>query len=293
MEEKHDNVGFDHLLGRLKLAKVWLCLLVGLSALFGFLMAAGKFSFSGGSLALGIFFLAMGGATLNSWQEKATDSKMTRTRKRPMVRGEFSGGQALMQATLLLTVGTVLAAIASISAALFALIGLILYNLIYTPLKKKSLLAIFPGAVCGAVPPCAGWLAGGGGIDDYRFWLLFVLFFLWQIPHFWLVMLMHREDYIGGPYPSLLDIFPDGVVKGFFLPWVGSLLIAMLLFSLLPGEGYAGTRWLVILNCLLLGGMFLFQLVRRKRPAYKVLFIALNLSLMVHMGVISLASLLH
>ena len=133
----------------------------------------------------------------------------------------------------------------SLYAALFGLAGLVLYNFVYTPLKKRSLFAIFPGAVCGAIPPCVGWIGGGGSVNAYSFLLLFGLFFLWQMPHFWLVMLMHREDYIGGPYPSLLDRFSDVVVKGFFLPWIGSLLVVMMFFPIVSGHGVIWVRWLI------------------------------------------------
>ena len=205
--------------GRFQLAKIRLCLLIGLSALFGFLMAAGELSVLGILLAIGIFLLAMGGATLNSWQERALDSRMQRTRKRPMAVGEFSSRQAFIQASLLIVGGwLILAGTASFSVALFALTGLVIYNMVYTPLKRKSQLAIFPGAVCGAIPPCVGWLGGGGSLYDYHFWLLFGLFFLWQMPHFWLVMMMHQKDYIKGPYPSLLDQFPTWRSRVFSYP---------------------------------------------------------------------------
>lgn len=283
----------NYLAGRLRLAKIWLCLLVGLSTLFGYLMAAGSFSVAGLLLGGGVFLLASGGATLNSWQERLLDRRMQRTRSRPMARGEFSASQALTQAVLLVAGGFwLISGAASVSAACFALGGLLIYNFVYTPLKTKSLFALFPGAVCGAVPPCVGWIGGGGWLNAYNFWLLFGLFFLWQIPHFWLVMLKHRNDYIGGPYPSLLDRFPDTIVKGFFLPWLGSLLVVMMLFPLVAGQGLVWVRWGIILNCLLLGGLFVFQLGGKSRPDYTVLFMALNLALIFHMAIVTLALLM-
>lgn len=286
--------GFDRLLGRLRLAKVWLCLLIGTSTLFGYLMVRGAITVEGVLISLGIFLLSMGGATVNSCQERAVDKKMERTRNRPMARGEFSLFQAGMQGGLLLAGGLIAIYFgsASILAVFLAGSGIALYNLVYTPLKKQSLFAIFPGAVCGAIPPCVGWIGGGGDVADYRFWLLFVLFFLWQIPHFWLVMLMHRQDYRRGVFPSLLDRFPDGVVKGFFVPWVGSLLTIMLLFAILPDQGLAGARWWIVINCLVLGTLFLFQFSSRQQPAYRLLFVTLNISLVVHMGAVSVGLLM-
>lgn len=280
----------DRLRRRFRLAKIWLSLLVGLSTLFGSMMASEKLSITGGFLGVGVYLLAMGGATLNSWQEREPDGHMQRTRRRPMVKREFSDRQALVQASLLIAIGCIiLVCSASFFSAFFALAGLVIYNLVYTPLKKKSLFAIFPGAVCGAIPPCVGWIGVGGGVNDYRFWLLFGLFFLWQIPHFWLVMMMYPEDYTQGPNPSLLDKFPQKAVKFFFIPWIGSLLVTMLLFMFQPNPGVISFSWLIVFNCTVLGGLFVFQLGIQKQPAYRLLFIALNMALVVHMGVVSLA----
>lgn len=293
MVDRERKKGLMNFIGRFRLAKFWLCLLVGLSTLFGYLMAAGQFSWSGFVLGSGIFLLAMGGATLNSQQERLLDSRMQRTQLRPMVLGEFSEKQAYFQAFLLIIFGMFCIYRASFFyAAVLSLAGIILYNFVYTPLKKKTVFALFPGAVCGAVPPCVGWLGGGGSVNAYSFLLLFSLFFLWQIPHFWLVMLMHRKDYIDGPYRSLLERFSDVVIKGFFLPWIGSLLIVMLYFPVVAGQGVLWLRWLIVINCLVLGGLFVFQLARKTRPDYKLLFIALNSALVFHMGGVSLAVLL-
>lgn len=282
-----------HLFARFRLAKIWLCLLVGLSTLFGYLMAAGEVSFTGFFLGGGIFLLATGGATLNSYQERLHDSKMQRTNSRPMVIGEFSGTQALLQAFLLLGAGwAVIAYSGSFFAAFFALCGIVLYNFVYTPLKKISIFALFPGAVCGAIPPCVGWIGGGGGMYAYAFWLVFWLFFLWQIPHFWLVMLMHRDDYVGGPYPSLLDRFSEVIIKGFFLPWIGALLVIMMYFPIVSGQGILWFEWTIIINCLVLGMIFVYELGTKLQPNYRMLFIVLNCALIIHMAVVSLAVLI-
>ena len=293
MQTNENITGLNRLAGRLRLAKIWLCLLIGLSTLFGYLMARGELRLAGLATSLGIFFLAMGEATFNSYQERELDACMARTRNRPLVRKEFNARQAIAQAILLVLTGTLLiwSSTASLLATLLGLSGIVLYNLVYTPMKRRSLLAILPGAVCGALPPCVGWVSGGGEVTAYNFWLLFALFFLWQIPHFWLVMLMHKQDYQNGLFPSLLDRFPDGVIRGFFIPWVGSLLAVMLLYSFLPGHGFIVGRWWLMANCLLLAMFFLFQLGKKRKPAYRFLFVALNVSLLLHMGVVSAAML--
>ena len=81
-------------------------------------------------------------------------------------------------------------------------------------------------------------------------------------------------------------------VKGFFIPWIGSLLTAMILFVLIPELEMAVAKLLIILNCSLLGGLFILQLGTKTRPEYRLLFLALNFALIVHMSIVSLAVLL-
>ena len=92
----------------------------------------------------------------------------------------------------------------TLSPVLVAIFAVILYNGVYTPLKKKSVLAIIPGAFCGALPPYIGWLSGGGGVISYTAVLLIVLFVLWQIPHYLLVLLTFKDDYEKSSLPNFL-----------------------------------------------------------------------------------------
>lgn len=279
---------------RLRLAKAGLCLLIGASTLFGFILAAGDFLLSGLATASGVSFLAAGGASLNSLQDRDVDRMMSRTRQRPLPSGQATPGQALQQAIVLSTIGMLLIYIFAETAAasVVALSALLLYNGLYTPLKQKTILAIVPGAICGALPPYIGWLAGGGGWLSYAGGLLVALLLLWQLPHFWLVMLAHKEDYVHGTVPNLLDVFGEAGLKRFFITWIGALAVVMTLFLSLPYLFVFWVRLIVVVNAVLLLVLFCLQLFSKRESAYGSLFIYLNASLCIHMVSIAAGRLL-
>src|SRR6185295_12409049 len=98
-------------------------------------------------------------------------------------------------------------------AALLALATLILYVVIYTPLKRRSEIATLVGAIPGALPPLIGWVAGRGSLSIGG-WVLFAIVFLWQIPHFMAISWLYREDYGKGGFPLLAVIDPAGRSAG-------------------------------------------------------------------------------
>jgi len=140
----------------LRLAKAPLCLLIGVSALFGYLYGQPDGWPEGLVVAFSVFLLAAGGATFNSIQERRIDSRMERTSRRPLVTGEISLLSAFLVGFCCVAVGLFsLWSIATFSGVL-GLLALLLYNLVYTPLKMVSIWALVPGAVCGALPPVIG-----------------------------------------------------------------------------------------------------------------------------------------
>ncbi|VEN73549.1 putative Protoheme IX farnesyltransferase [Candidatus Desulfarcum epimagneticum] len=133
--------------------------------------------------ALGVFLLACGAATLNNVQDRREDARFERTRKRALPAGDVSAVRALAQAVLLMTAG--LAALWGLSGGL-ALGGAgaaACYNGIYTPLKKKTRLAVFPGTVCGMLPPLMGWMAAGGDPFSPEIGAVMAILGIWQVPH--------------------------------------------------------------------------------------------------------------
>ena len=270
---------------RIGLTKAPLCLLIGCSTIFGNILANPLIDLDTFSVGMAIFILATGAATLNSLQEYRLDGALLRTRSRPLPKGLIEPRQAGLQAMVLLSAGLLmLFATTNLALPLLtAISAVLLYNGVYTPLKKKTILAIIPGAMSGALPPYIGWLSGGGGPFSYPATLLIVLFILWQVPHFWLILLHFKDDYSKGSLPHLLQHFSENSVKRFFVTWIGALVVVMLMFLGLPFElGLFFWAIIVFNGCLLLAA-FIFGMALRKTCNYQALFITLNVTLFIHM----------
>lgn len=271
---------------RLKLAKFNLCLLIGGAAMFGYSLAAISFSLDMLLVGCGLLILATGAATANSLQEQRLDGRLERTRNRPLPRGRITSGQAGLQALILITAG--LSVICSVTETLVpvsvAVLAVLLYNGIYTPLKQKTVLAIVPGALCGALPSYIGWLAGGGRPVSFPAALLLTLFILWQIPHFWLVMLRFQDDYDGRTLPSLLQQFDEKQLVRFMVTWIGSMAVVMLLFAtLLHAPLFQVTIAVnVVLMIVVVGG----GLALSRSRNYRLVFVLFNLFFLLHMAVV-------
>jgi protoheme IX farnesyltransferase len=218
---------------------------------------------------------------------------MERTKKRPLPTKTVSLLQAGILAVLLLSTGMIF--LNTASKAVFplgmAVFAVAIYNGLYTPLKQRTVLAIIPGALCGAIPPYIGWLVGGGSKTGFEPFLLITLMVLWQIPHFWLVLLHHGKDYKSGIIPSLFSIFEEEVIRRLFITWIGGLVSVMILFTILPVVSDNVSKVLIISNSLVLLLCFLLSFVIRQSDNYKLLFAVLNGTLFLHMTIIIVGSL--
>ncbi|HUA14590.1 MAG TPA: heme o synthase [Verrucomicrobiae bacterium] len=173
--------------------------------------AAGYLLGNRGALAWGTFLqtltgtllVASGTATLNQYMERAHDARMRRTSNRPLPAGRLHPREALYFGLLMSAAGGLglLFAVNALSAGL-AIGTLLLYLLLYTPLKRKTSLCTLIGAVPGAMPVLIGW-AGASGKLESGAGLLFAILFLWQFPHFLAIALMYREDYERAGYRML------------------------------------------------------------------------------------------
>lgn len=274
---------------RFRLAKVPLCLLIGCSTIFGYILADPYLKQQTFLSGFGIFTLATGAASLNSLQEYRLDAQLKRTKNRPLPMGELSLVQAGVQAFGLLILGLVIlfAVTNRVLPVLFAGIAVLLYNALYTPLKKKTILAILPGAICGSLPPYIGWLGGGGQAVSFSGALLIVLFILWQVPHFFLVLLTFQNDYQKSSLPSLLKMFRESTLKRFFVTWIGALVLIMFLFLTLPFPLSVAFQTAIIFNGSLLLLVFSCGLAIPACLNYRMLFMVLNIALFMHMMIIA------
>ena len=197
------------------LTKVRLNSLVVATTAGGYYMAAPA-SIDLASLAitcLGTALVASGAAAINQVDERDTDRLMHRTQSRPVAEGRIGPNEGRIIALALSAVGLLLLRVgASTGAALVALATLVTYALIYTPMKRRTSLATVVGAVPGALPPLIGWSAAGGSLAGAAPWSLFLLMFLWQLPHFLAIAWMCREDYARAGLPMLSVVDPHGVL---------------------------------------------------------------------------------
>jgi len=201
--------------------------------MFGFIAATDSIDSQIILPALGILLLACGSAALNHYQERKTDLLMERTKSRPIPSGKISAAATLQLSVVLVISGTILLFIGSgLFALSLGLLNLIWYNAVYTPLKKVSALAIIPGSLVGAIPPVVGWVAGGGNILDPQIILISFFFFIWQIPHFWLLLMVLDKDYQKAGFPTLTQIFSQHQLGRITFMWIIATGVTGLLLPL-------------------------------------------------------------
>ena len=135
---------------------------------------------------------------------------------------------------------------------LLGLLNLLWYNAIYTPLKKKTALAIIPGSLVGAIPPMIGWVASGGYIFDPAILMIAFFFFIWQIPHFWLLLLMLNKEYESAGFPTLTKIFSQAQLSRITFVWIAATAVSAIIIPL-----YGLTKFTFINVLLLAAGIWL------------------------------------
>jgi heme o synthase len=140
---------------------------------------------------------------------------MERTRLRPLAEGRMRPAEGHLIGAAMAAAGLgVLWAGANGLAALVALATLVVYLFAYTPLKRRTSLATVTGAIPGALPPLIGWAAARGSLWGVAPWTLFLVMFLWQLPHFLSIAWMYREDYARAGLPTLPVVDPGGGMTG-------------------------------------------------------------------------------
>jgi protoheme IX farnesyltransferase len=197
-----------------ELAKARLSALVVITTAVGYAMgAAGEIEWGRLLLTLLGTALAAGSANgLNQVMEQDRDARMPRTRTRPLPSDRIHVLHAAVVCVMMGGAGlTILAAAANLLTASLGLTTILLYLLLYTPLKVRSTLNTLVGAVVGAIPPMMGWTAATGEIGAGA-WVLAATLFVWQIPHFLALAWLYRKDYELGGYRMLPIIDPTGVI---------------------------------------------------------------------------------
>ena len=200
----------------LELTKPRITLLVVITAAVGYFMASPRGLAGWGFLhtLIGTALVAAGASVLNQVLERDADARMRRTANRAIPAGRVEPDHALVYGTALGLGGVLYVAVfLNLLTALLAAATLGSYVFIYTPLKRKTSLNTMIGAVPGALPPLGGWAAARGEIT-LEAWGLFLIVFLWQLPHFLAIAWLLREDYERGGFRMLPVDDPSGASTG-------------------------------------------------------------------------------
>jgi protoheme IX farnesyltransferase len=203
---------------------------------------------------LGTLLVASGSGALNQFIERRFDAQMRRTARRPLVVGSIVPFHGLWFGILLSGGGAIYLALAvNWLSSILAVLTLISYLGLYTPLKRKTALCTLVGAFPGAMPALIGWAAASGSLS-LGAWILFAILYLWQVPHFMAIAWIYREDYDRAGYMVL----PRGKSRNYFIAWqsVLPLLVLILLSSTPTLLGYAGRAYFI--GALLLSFGFLY-----------------------------------
>lgn len=194
-----------------ELTKPGITVFIMLTAAVGYWLAPGPASaWKFAMTVLGTGLTSAAACTLNEWAERLLDARMKRTARRPLPTGRVSASRALWLGNVLTLVGLgLLVTQVGPAPAVIAGLSWVSYLFAYTPLKRHSSICTYVGGIPGALPILAGW-SGRAGIDDPGAWALFLLMFFWQMPHFFSLAWLCRDDYRNAGFRILTCEDPDG-----------------------------------------------------------------------------------
>ena len=259
-----------------ELGKVRISLPIALSALVGYTMKTGWLSGEVWMLITGVFLMSCSSAAINHIQEYKTDALMPRTKNRPIPSGKISVKGAILVALSFFAYGALILLTSFPPIVFFtSFLTLLSYNVIYTPLKKVTAFAVVPGSLVGALPPYIGWFAGGGALVDERIIWVSLFFFIGQIPHFWLLLLMFGKEYTLAGYPSLNSVFNDNQIKRLSYTWILATIATAFVVSIKVLQGSTVLFFLLLYIFYLLFSLTAGILIKKDIPV-RASFLKLN-----------------
>jgi protoheme IX farnesyltransferase len=226
---------------------------------------------------LGTALVAAGASALNQWLERHSDACMRRTENRPLPSGRLQPVEVFLFGAVLGAVGVAYLALTlpRPGAAVVAALTFVLYVAVYTPLKRYTPLNTLVGAVPGALPPLIGWVAAGGELTAEA-GVLFLILFLWQVPHFLAIAWIYRDEYARAGLRMLPVLDKSGRRTGLQMTVYCVALLAVSLQPVLLGR--AGVLYLagaILLGLTFLGSAVGFQRTQSLSEARRVLRVSL------------------
>jgi len=267
------------------LCRVPIALFSALSAVTSLLLLAPVFSGKPVLLGGSVFLLACGASALNQYQERDLDARMDRTRRRPLPSGTLDPRTALAFSSAAAAAGLLLLIPFGPAAFLLGALSLAWYNALYTPLKRRTAFASVWGAPIGMLPPAIGWAAGQGNLADPRLLVIAAFFFLWQVPHFWLLLLKSGNDYERAGLPTITRFIRREHLPGIAAVWLASAAAVSMAFPLF-GMVRAPFLFLwLLVSAACMAGMAVFAALRIR--AVPAAFASANIFLFVLLLLIS------
>ncbi len=244
------------------LIKVRVTTIVVLSSVFGYFIGIGDESTSFleiMGLSLGGFLTTGAANAINQLLEYKRDAKMPRTKDRLLPTGQMSRNEVIFYASGMAVLGAFF--FAHFTNAIVLVLGissLLVYSFVYTPMKRFNSVAVFIGATPGALPPMIGVVAATGAITDLAL-LLFVLQFVWQLPHFWSIAWIYNDDYLKAGY-SLLPLKNGRTKQNALITFLSSMLLipTLLFFYVYNYVGVEVIALIVLLTCWFIYKAYLF-----------------------------------
>lgn len=221
---------------------------------------------------LGTALTCGGSSVLNQYLERDVDALMQRTKKRPIPMGVITPAQALEFGISFILAGLLIFCWkVNLLTAFLSLLTCFLYIMVYTPMKRLTWLNTTFGAIPGALPPLGGWAAAANHLDPGG-WVLFLILFTWQHPHFYSIAWIYKEDYKKAGFKMLPVVHPDGK---FTIAQIIAFSFLLVAFSLMPSLiGMSGKIYFwgaLILGMGILYTAFLFQRSQSNLDARKIL----------------------
>lgn len=263
----------------LKLGKFTIALPVALTGFLGYFLHTPLLDKDAWLVISGVFLLSMGSGTLNQIQERETDALMDRTRGRPIPAGKIKLRHAILFSIIFSLAGLVILVLPGKPlAAAIGLFTLIWYNGVYTPLKRITAFAVFPGALIGALPPLIGWTAAGGSPLDLEILSISFLLFVGQMPHYWLLLLKVGSQFRDAGLPVITNLLLPRQIRNLSFIWIAATAVIVLMLPVTPMMG----NRLISALLIILGIGFLIRMFRLSYRGdlihhWKKAFITINL----------------
>jgi len=285
--QNHMISGLLHLPGMvyvsslMKAVKFPLSLHIALTAMAGYLLSNSTSMVFAFLIFFAVFFLSCGAALQNNIWDSDFDLCFHRTKHRDIATGKMKKSHAILVSFLLYGTGFLI--LFQYNRPLPVILGLMsvcFYNLIYTPMKKKSTAAIIPGVVCGILPPFIGYTAAGSVFPTPSVLVLSLIIGLWQIPHYFMIIYNNREDIKNQLYPSLIKVIPEDRFRILMILWVSLYSSGLLMFHLTDTFTSVSGYLVTLINAVFLPLFILYELFYSHKNNCRNSFILMNISIL-------------